>query len=63
MAISSNDLMHATLVRRPFNRAGWCFANKLDGFRALARRDGDRVDPLARSGRPIVGQYKGVSSA
>jgi hypothetical protein len=45
MAISSNDLMHATLVRRPFNRAGWCFENKLDGFRALARRDGDRVDP------------------
>ena len=26
-AIEAADLMHATLVRRPFNRAGWVFEN------------------------------------
>jgi bifunctional non-homologous end joining protein LigD len=53
MAISSNDLMHATLVRRPFNRAGWAFESKLDGFRGLARRERDHVELLSRSGRSI----------
>jgi hypothetical protein len=34
--IGNEDLMHATLARRTFNRAGWVFENKLDGFRVLA---------------------------
>jgi len=46
--------MHVTVARRPFNRAGWGFENKLDGFRALARREGDRIDLLSRTGRPIA---------
>jgi len=62
-AIGADDLMHATLVRRAFNRAGWVFDNKLDGFRALARRDGDRVELLSRTGRPIAINFPDVVSA
>jgi len=61
--IGHEDLMHATLVRRPFNRAGWVFENKLDGFRALARREDDRVDLLSRTGRPIAINFPDVVSA
>ena len=55
--------MHATLVRRPFNRAGCFFQNKLDGFCALARREGDRVDLLSRTARPIAVNFPDVVSA
>jgi len=48
----NRDRMRATLVRRAFNRPGWTFEHKLDGFRALARREGDRVDLPSRTGRP-----------
>ena len=45
--VGCDDLIHATLARQPFNRPGWVFENKLDGFRALARREGDRVELLS----------------
>ena len=34
------DLMHATRYPHPFTADGWVFENKLDGFRALARKSG-----------------------
>lgn len=62
-AIGADDLMHATLVRRPFSRAGWAFENKLDGFRALARRENDVVELLSRTGRQIGPNFPEVVSA
>jgi ATP-dependent DNA ligase len=34
--IDHTSLMHPTLRRAPFTRAGWIFEHKLDGSRALA---------------------------
>ena len=62
-AVGAADLMHATLVRRAFNRPGWAFENKLDGFRALARREGDRIDLLSRTGRMIGSNFPEVVAA
>ena len=59
-AIDYDDLMHATLVQRPFTRSGWSFEMKLDGFRALARRDGDRVELISRTGRSMAPAFPEV---
>jgi len=43
------------------HRAGWGFKNKLAGFRALARREGDRVDLLSPHRPPDRDQLPGRS--
>jgi ATP-dependent DNA ligase len=52
-AIGPDVLMHATLVRHPFNRPGWGFEHKLDGFCALAWRERDRIELISRTGRHL----------
>jgi ATP-dependent DNA ligase len=32
-----------TLAREPFHRAGWVYEEKVDGWRMLEYKDGDRV--------------------
>jgi bifunctional non-homologous end joining protein LigD len=55
--------MLATLVERPFSRAGWIFEPKLDGVRALAFvRDG-KVELRSRRGNAITVQYPEVVRA
>ena len=34
--------------------AGWQFEPKWDGFRCLARRDGDKMELLGRSGKSLA---------
>ena len=58
--IGSEDLMHATVHRRPFTAAGWAFETKLDGLRALARRADGRVELLSRRGRSLAGVFPEV---
>jgi len=53
-AIGADDLMHATVHQRPFNAEGWTFELKLDGFRALVRRQNGRVTLISRRGRPMA---------
>lgn len=48
------DLMHATPHWRQFNREGWIFEHKLDGFRAFVRKTGYRVDFLSRTGKSLA---------
>jgi len=48
-AIDHTALMHPTLHRAPFTRAGWIFEHKLDGFRALART-GSKPALISRNG-------------
>jgi len=58
--IDHEDLMHATLLQRPFTRPGWSFEMKLDGFRALARRQGDLVELISRTGRTLAPAFPDV---
>ena len=44
-------LMIPTLVAKPFHRAGWVYEEKVDGWRMLAYKDGDRVRLVSRNGR------------
>jgi len=62
-AIGHDDLMHATLLQRPFTQPGWSFEMKLDGFRALARRDGDLVELISRNGNMLGAAFPEVVRA
>jgi ATP-dependent DNA ligase len=48
--------MEAKLVSALPEDEGWQFEPKWDGFRALARRDGDAVEIWSKSGKPL-GRY------
>jgi ATP-dependent DNA ligase len=45
--------MLATAASKPFDRPGWVFELKMDGFRALAVRDGDPIRLLSRRGNDL----------
>ena len=60
--IAPADLMHPTLQRVPFTRAGWIFEHKLDGFRALART-GASPALLSRNGRSLAEAFPEVLQA
>ncbi len=49
--------MKAKLSDRPFDDPGWIFERKLDGIRALVRRDGDAVTLTSRTGRDLSPSY------
>ena len=51
--------------RRPSCRAasGWQFEPKWDGFRCLAIRDGDEVELLSRSGKPLARYFPDMVAA
>jgi ATP-dependent DNA ligase len=42
--------MAPTLVREPFHRDGWAYEEKVDGWRMIAYKAGDRVRLVSRSG-------------
>ncbi len=48
--------MEALLAAELPDGAGWQFEPKWDGFRCIARRDGDSVEMISRSGKPL-GRY------
>lgn len=48
--------MEAKLVEALPEEEGWQFEPKWDGFRAIALRDGDRVELWSKSGKPL-GRY------
>jgi ATP-dependent DNA ligase len=41
--------MHPTLVAKSFHHEGWVYEEKVDGYRVLAHKDGDRVRLVSRS--------------
>jgi bifunctional non-homologous end joining protein LigD len=51
--------MAPTLVREPFHRDGWVYEEKVDGWRIVAYKDGDRVRLMSRHG---VGHMKRFAS-
>ena len=48
--------MEALLAAELPDRDGWQYEPKWDGFRCIARRDGDTVEMISRSGKPL-GRY------
>ncbi len=55
--------MLATLIDAPFDRPGWSFEVKWDGFRALAMTGGGRARLLSRNGKSLNGRFPAVAAA
>ena len=55
--------MAPTQVREPFHRDGWVFEEKVDGWRMLAYKDGERVYLVSRSGRNHTRHFAGIAAA
>jgi len=52
-----------TLVRKPFHHDGWVYEEKVDGWRILAYKDGDRVRLVSRNGRDHTRRFAGIAAA
>src|SRR5262249_10511847 len=55
--------MAPTLVREPFHRDGWVFEEKVDGWRILAYKDGNRVRLVSRNGRDHTRRFPDIAAA
>ena len=55
--------MLATLIQRPFDKAGWVYEEKYDGFRILAYKEGTRVSLLSRNGKDRTQTYANIAAA
>ena len=55
--------MLATLVREPFDRPGWVYEEKYDGYRILAYKEGDRVTLLSRNAKDRTATFSVVAQA
>jgi len=55
--------MLATLIQRPFHKAGWVYEEKYDGFRLLAYKEGTSVSLLSRNGKDRTQTYASLAVA
>lgn len=55
--------MQPTLVRQPLHRPGWVYEEKVDGWRIVAYKDGDRVQLISRNGVDHTHRFSGVARA
>lgn len=55
--------MLATLAREPFDRKGWVFEEKYDGYRILAYKEGERVSVLSRNAIDRSARYSRIADA
>jgi bifunctional non-homologous end joining protein LigD len=55
--------MLATLAREPFDRKGWVFEEKYDGYRILAYKEGERVSLLSRNSIDRSARYSRIADA
>jgi len=55
--------MLATLVREPFDKPGWVYEEKYDGYRILAYKEGRSVKLLSRNGHDRTGTFTEVAKA
>ena len=55
--------MAPTQVREPFHRDGWIYEEKVDGWRMLAYKDGDRVRLISRNGRDHTRRFRDIAAA
>jgi len=55
--------MAPTQVREPFHRDGWVYEEKVDEWRMLAYKDGERVRLVSRNGRDHTRRFPGIAAA
>jgi len=55
--------MAPTQVRAPFHREGWVYEEKVDGWRLLAYKQGDRVRLVSRSRRDLTKRFRQLAAA
>jgi bifunctional non-homologous end joining protein LigD len=55
--------MLATLVKEPFNRPGWVYEEKYDGYRILAYKEGTKVMLLSRNAKDRTARFAAVAEA
>jgi len=55
--------MASKLVREPFHRPGWVFEEKVDGWRMLAYKDGQRVRLVSRNGVEHTRRFADLAAA
>ena len=55
--------MLATLVQKPFHRAGWVYEEKYDGIRILAYKEGSKVTLMSRNAKDRTAGYAGIAAA
>ena len=55
--------MLATLVDEPFDRPGWVYEEKYDGYRILAYKEGSRVTLFSRNAKDRTDSFSGVAAA
>ncbi len=55
--------MLATLVREPFNREGWIYEEKYDGYRIVAYKEGDKVQLFSRNSIDRTERFSPVAAA
>ena len=53
--------MLATLVDRPFDKPGWIYEEKYDGYRILAYKEGSRVTLVSRNGKDRTSTFSAVA--
>lgn len=55
--------MLPTLVSKPFNKPGWIYEEKYDGYRILAYKEGDKATLLSRNGNDRMAAYPEVADS
>lgn len=55
--------MLSTLVEKPFNKEGWLFEIKWDGYRAIGSKHGSKIDLYSRNGTNFMEKYPPIVEA
>jgi bifunctional non-homologous end joining protein LigD len=55
--------MLATLVREPFDKKGWVYEEKYDGYRILAYKEGDQIKLMSRSDIDRTEHFSQIATA
>ncbi|HYG64988.1 MAG TPA: RNA ligase family protein [Thermoanaerobaculia bacterium] len=50
-------------VKQPFHKTGWFYEEKYDGYRAMAYKDGSRVQLISRNMKDLTKQFEEVAEA
>jgi bifunctional non-homologous end joining protein LigD len=55
--------MQPTLIAKPFHHEGWIYEEKVDGYRMVAYKDGDRVQLISRQGKDLTRRFPELVTA
>jgi bifunctional non-homologous end joining protein LigD len=55
--------MHPTPVAQPFHHEGWVYEEKVDGYRVLAYKDGERIRLISRHAKDLTERFPELVAA